>query len=422
MADSAPAARHPFSTAERDRRWADVRERMAEAGVDALLLRATDRAWGMAKANLRYLTAVPGQELGLGLFPRSGEPVVWTDVPHKHEPRDPYAAAQDWVADTRLYRGLDPVVEALSERGLDGGEVGLVGYGGMLPSGGFPYDDRRQLERALPTTAFADRTDLVEGARLVKSEAELDALRRAGTIAAAMADRLREAEPGRRERSVYADMVHELIERGGEATPFVFLGSGSPTAEAEQHLLHPPSQPVSPTRRTLKRGDLLVSEYHANWAGYQAAAEQSVVLGPAPDPLRDVHEVVLACHEAAMDALVPGTRLADAWAAIRAPARAAGMDFVELGLHGHGLGSPEYPSAVYPRRPTRRYPEGLAWHPLSGAGLEDVRLEAGMVFGTNVDVHDPDWRDDVGLMYGDTLVVAEGGPERLVDAPTALSG
>ncbi|MDX1745325.1 MAG: hypothetical protein R3324_05250, partial [Halobacteriales archaeon] len=104
----------------------------------------------------------------------------------------------------------------------------------------------------------------------------------------------------------------------------------------------------------------------------------------------------------------------------REPAREADMDFIELGFHGHGLTSPEFPAVVYPQEPTRMFPEGLAWHLGSGRSQEDVRLEEGMVFGTNIDVHDPEWRDDVGLMFGDTVHVTGDGPELLVETPEQL--
>lgn len=62
----------------------------------------------------------------------------------------------------------------------------------------------------------------------------------------------------------------------------------------------------------------------------------------------------------------------------------------------------------------------MAWHPASGRDQEDIRLREGMVFGTNIDVHDLPWRDDIGLMYGDTILVTGDGPERLVETPEQL--
>jgi hypothetical protein len=43
-----------------------------------------------------------------------------------------------------------------------------------------------------------------------------------------------------------------------------------------------------------------------------------------------------------------------------------------------------------------------------------------MVFGTNIDIHDPAWRTDVGLMFGDTVVVTANGPRSLINTPRDL--
>lgn len=415
--------RPTFSLEERDRRWGTVRERMADRGIDCLLVWGTDRAAGMGRANLRYLTQIPGQsklQHAIGLFPLRGRPVVWSGIPHMHEPFNFYHAYQDWINDSRLFKGIDPIVEELRERGLDSGRLGIVGTGSMVATFTVPHGHYRKLTSKLDTAEFVDCTDILNQARLIKSEEELDMLRKAGKIAHAMAGSLMDAEPGQQECEVYADMIYEQISRGGDGYVFNMMDSGSTTDEETKHLLHGKHTPLAPSHRKLDSGDLIITEYHANWGGYLVAAEKSVVLGNAPRELEDIHEVCLQCQDAAMDVMAPGARLEDVWEAIREPAREANMDFVELGFHGHGIGSAEFPSVVYPQEPTETYPDGLAWNPLSGAGLEGVRFREGMVFGTNIDIHDPNWRTDVGLMFGDTVVITERGAEALVETPRQL--
>jgi hypothetical protein len=43
-----------------------------------------------------------------------------------------------------------------------------------------------------------------------------------------------------------------------------------------------------------------------------------------------------------------------------------------------------------------------------------------MVFGTNGDIFDPNWRDDVGIMFGDCVLIGDKGPELLVGTPQTL--
>jgi len=43
-----------------------------------------------------------------------------------------------------------------------------------------------------------------------------------------------------------------------------------------------------------------------------------------------------------------------------------------------------------------------------------------MIFGTNIDIHNPRWKTDVGVMFGDTVQVTSSGGRRLVGIPLDL--
>lgn len=118
------------------------------------------------------------------------------------------------------------------------------------------------------------------------------------------------------------------------------------------------------------------------------------------------------CLEASLEVMKPGNTVRQAWEAIRAPAEKAGLDFVELGFHGHGMASPEFPTVIY--RP------GYGPPSLNGAGYEEFVFEENMVFGNNIDLFDPAWRPDIGCMFGDMVVVRGNRAERLVDIPLYL--
>lgn len=416
--------RPTFSLEERDRRWGLVREQMFNRGIDCLIVWGTDRAAGMGRANLRYLTQIPGQskiQHAIGLFPLHSDPIVWSGIPHMHKPFNFYDVYQDWVDDSRTFEGIDAIAEEIEAHGHGDGRLGIVGVGSIVSQFNIPHRHYEEFQKALPRAEFLDCTDMVQRARMIKSDEEIEKLRKAGDIANKMARALLKAEPGMKECEVYAEMIYEQIANGGEGYVFNMLDSGSTSDGQRKHLLHGKNVPLSPSTRTLEADDVIITEYHGNWGGNLVAGEKSVFLGDPPEELQAIHEVCLQCQENAMENFYPGTRLEDLWEAIRAPVKEADMDFVELGFHGHGLGSPEYPSTVYPQEPTETYPEGLAWNALSGYGLEDMQLRPGMVFGTNIDVHDPSWRKDIGLMYGDTVLVTEDGPEKLIDMPTQFS-
>jgi Xaa-Pro aminopeptidase len=165
----------------------------------------------------------------------------------------------------------------------------------------------------------------------------------------------------------------------------------------------------------LREGDLVITEFHASYGGYLTAAEFSVFVGDPPRALLDLHEIAVECLNEGFGSFRPGVTLRELLEAIRKPAARAGVDYVELGFHGHGLASPEFPAIVH--KPNTDI--GVAIR-ATGSRIGDLELKPGMVFGTNIDIHKPGWKPDVGVMLGDTVLVTESGPRRLVEVPTVL--
>src|SRR5262249_18731009 len=128
--------------------------------------------------------------------------------------------------------------------------------------------------------------------------------------------------------------------------------------------------------------------------------------------LHRLWNVAWECLDASKQALVAGRTLREAWTMIRAPASAAGYDWVELGFHAMGTASPEFPTVVYA--------EGYGHPSLNGDGIGDLVLEEGMTFGNNVDVHDSRWKPDIGCMLSDFMVVRPDEAECLIGVPRDL--
>ena len=57
---------------------------------------------------------------------------------------------------------------------------------------------------------------------------------------------------------------------------------------------------------------------------------------------------------------------------------------------------------------------------MCGEGIGRVEIREGMVFGNNIDIFDPNWKMDVGCMYGDMVVIGPHGAEPLVHVPRDL--
>ena len=410
-----------LSLRERDRRWAAVWEEMILNGLDCLLVMGDDRASGQGDANARYLAHTNGQGMGtVVIFPLEGTPVLFGSPPHMHDKPFPvYKAFTDWITDTRALSVLRLVVETLRAMGYEQRTIGLVGFksAGPYASNIFSREQYQFLLKELPAAQFVEATPIVEKIRTIKSPEEIEMLKRSGEISRLKVDAMiRMAKPGVTECELFAEMVKTEIANGGEAFVFNLLASGSVTdTEQLQHLLHGRGQPLSPTTRPFKEGDLIITEFHTSYGGYLTGCEKSVFIGKPPRGLQNIHAVAVECLENGIQKLKPGVAVGEAAEAFREPARKAGMDFIELGFHGHGLSSPEFPrTATYP---SEKLSTNRGAGPFSGFGLTELREN--MVVAVNIDIHDPGWRKDVGIMGpADTVWITAKGPVRLVGTPT----
>ena len=397
---------------ERDRRWRLIREYMTREHLDALILYGADIFFGCGMSNVRYFTSIADLQGCLFIFPLEGEPVLFSGPWHMNVPFNPYGKAQEWVKDIRRYDGPADCVSELKARGLDRGSLGLVGFGSYLVMGSsIPHSLYQEFEKAMPGAKIRDVTwDMVQF-RTVKSQPEIEMLCKAAELALKTIQQMWEtAGPGVTENKVYADMLSAQIANGGEPHAFIFLSSGPVDDSKKYNLLHPMAPSFSPQKRTLQQGNLLITEFHTNYDGYLGCAEFSMVLGRAPKELQRIHDVSVECFYRYFEVMKAGNTLGEVWEAVRKPCLDAGMDYVELGFHGHGLSSPDWPAAVY--KPGRGQ--------LDGAGIADVVLQENMVFGTNVDIHDPRWSKHIGHMLGDMVVVTKTGGKRIVNTPTDL--
>ena len=282
-----------MSLRERDRRWDKARKEMLMGGIDALVFLGNDIYWGMGMANLRYMLQVDSQIGAYAIFPLTGDPVVWNSVVHMNRLFNMYLAVQEWFTDVRTYGGLGLIAEELKSRGLDRSKLGLVAFSSTIQvTPTFLHDDIVNLEKILPHAKFTDASPLLQEMRMVKSEEEIDMLRKAGKVARKVVDAMvNTARPGATEAEVYAEMIRTQIANGGEPNIFNMLASGPVDHPAADlwHLLHGCEQPLTPSMRPLSAGDIVVAEWHTKFGGYRCHTEYSVYLGKkAPKELLDI--------------------------------------------------------------------------------------------------------------------------------------
>jgi Xaa-Pro dipeptidase len=288
----------------------------------------------------------------------------------------------------------DPVADLralLEEQGLAGARLGVE-----WRSHGLTAADGRALEAGLAGFAtLEDASLLVSRLRLVKSPAELEAVREAGRLGdAAFMAGMEQTGPGADEGCILAAMHDAIFRAGGDypGNPFI-IGSGRDALLCR----------YKTGRRRLDPDDQLTLE----WAGvsrhYHAASMRTVVVGR---PRERHQELFLAAREALLaceDLLRPGRTVGEVYAAHAATLDQRGLGSHRLNACGYSLG------AVYA-------PSWMDW-PMAYAG-NPVVLEPGMVFFLHMILADSE--SETAMTLGRTSIVTGGEPECLSRLPLEL--
>ncbi len=344
-------------------RVAAIRERLAEAGLAAFAVNAP--------ANVAYLTGFEGvfdEEPASVALITSDALAIYTDGRYVEVVADA-AAGTSWEV-CLVRESLWPLVTARVAEGSTGGRLGVEA---TLSVGTF-----RRIEKELP-----ERVDAVEGwvehARRVKDASEIERIAAAQAITdAAFEHVLGIIGSGVTEAQVALDLEVFMRTRGSDGVafkPIVASGLNS----SKPHAL--------PTDREIVPGDLVVLDFGARVDGYCADMTRTVVVGPATERQREVHEAVRAANVAGSAAVSAEATGAESDAAARAVLVDRGLgDAFTHGL-GHGVG-----------REVHEMPS------LSAKGTEKLRV--GEVVTVEPGVYVPGFG---GVRIEDLVVVESGG-------------
>ncbi|MEE8562348.1 MAG: M24 family metallopeptidase [Alphaproteobacteria bacterium] len=337
MAELYPYPR--FSLEERDRRWAAVRARMAEANLDVIVCPNNTGHSTDFQANCRYLSHVGGggdADIAV-VFPLEGEV---TAIATSAAPRWP--TVQEWTTDVReARRNYGRVaVERLKELGVEHGRIGITGLGDeagtRTPEGTIGYGFWKQIREGFPEAELVDATTLLTKVRYVKSAEEVDALQKSMDIVEmGIEAKIAAARVGVLDWEVWAAAQYGMMRNGSEIPVHCNWVSGN----------NPVRTLTRPSWRRLERGDMIVNELEANWMGYRAQAVQPVfveVIDPVHAELikvqREVFEVVRAELKPGISVRELSELAADAGRkAVPSSGPAAGA-LTKLTLHGRGAG------------------------------------------------------------------------------------
>jgi Xaa-Pro aminopeptidase len=383
-----------FSPAEMERRFTLARGLMQEEGLAALVLFGNS---GVSRGNMAnafwlsnhldlhhcYLVvpADPGAEAALytGLT---------NHVPNAREVSD--VPVIEWGG----YDPAEKVVARLREIGVTSGRAGLVGVNSKF-SMGMPYAHHARLVAELPELELVDVTARFQRLRTVKSEEEIEWLRRAAELTDRGMLALAEgARPGMTDVELVA-LAEAAYRPAGGIPRIMFLRSMA--MDDPNGCL--PAQ--NPSRRRIEHGDVIITEFSASYWGYTGQIQRPVFVGAEPTPRwQDLFDAALSSYEAIREALRPGATEAEVIAAAE-PIRAAGLEIYDDLVHGYGV---DIMPPIVDRTQLRRPP--------ADGGARFERDTAVVVQPNPVT---PDER--MGLQLGELTIVRDGGAESLHDVP-----
>ncbi|HWM16297.1 MAG TPA: type I methionyl aminopeptidase [Microbacterium sp.] len=254
------------------------------------------------------------------------------------------------------------------------------------------------------------------GAVTIKRASEIERMRAAGGILAAILDVLRaELRPGVTTGDLDA-IAERMIRDAGAIPSFKGYGSnppfpGSICASINDEVVHGiPSQ-----GRRLADGDVVSIDIGCILDGWHADCARTWTIGPVPPEVSELIDATRRGMEAGIAAALPGNRLGDVGHAIETVAAAGGYGIVRPFV-GHGIGQSMHEE---PQVPNYGRP---------GTGL---LIEAGMCFaiepmftlgGDEVFVADDNWTvrtadGSLAAHFENTIAVTDEGPQLLTAEP-----
>lgn len=384
-----PIALPRISLKERNRRWRLIRQEMEEQGLDTLILPANVSRWEQMMADSRYVTTIGGFGTEtLTIMPRNGEVTAYV-----FNRADFWMRAQNWVKDVRDGRNhwADNAIERLNELKVPPKRIGVSGLSGLIraPDGIVPYATVERLKQAFPAAELVNATAIIQDVRSVKSAEELELMRRSEAIIEKMIVAMTKAvRPGASERHVYAEIVRTLLENGGELPSLLIFGTGRGIGHGQ----------FVPTDRKLKKGDLVVNELEARYAGYSAQCVAPISIGKPSAEYADLLKVSLACFENVRAKMRAGEPLGELMDTYTRTVEREGNGRYKWGhpiMHARGLGD-ESPALLGDSDVVR---------------FRRIELQPGMTFILKPRVRSA--KNGLSAQIGDTVLVTSKGGERL---------
>lgn len=359
---------------------------MIDRGIDALIV--TDTA-GYSYFSGHKVAAWMKSRPSIFILPLEGEPAVILWSGPGMFSRLYNLPFPTWVQDRRIYPEVPfdrnervdwGIAEVLRDRGLTSGRLAIeLGRETWL---GIPLCDFDLLKETLQKAEWVDNGPVVWGCRIIKSEWEIDCMRRACEIGGrAWARCFEELRPGITAREIQRNILSFYAEGGADltSTPPMALGATGPGGKFQS-------------------GDILYLDGGCTFAGYGMDFARRAVFGNPSQRQLDEHNGMWGILFEIIDMMKPGVRVSEVFS------------FSQRRLAEH----PEWRN--YSDHPSKRIGHGMGTEnePPSICAYDDTVLAEGMVL-----TPEPKIETREGLLNPEEhVVVRAGGCEILSDVPS----
>ncbi|MBI4667247.1 MAG: aminopeptidase P family protein [Nitrospinae bacterium] len=224
------------------------------------------------------------------------------------------------------------------------------------------WSKAEEMKSSFKDAALKPSKGLVERLRLIKDEAEVEALQAIVDMQARVFPHaLRLIRPGAKERDIAVELEHLLRQEGAEGPAFDFIVA-SGWRGAMPHGVA--------SEKTLSAGELVTVDWGAKAWGYHSDNTRTMALGKVDKELEEIYRITLEANQAALDSIRPGVSVKAVDAVARDIITKAGYGPNFGHGTGHGVGL-----AIHERPP-------VSWR-------EDIPVETGMVFTVEPGIYIP---------------------------------
>jgi len=384
-----------FTTGEYQIRLAKTRAAMTAAGLDAIVV--------CDPSNMSWLTGYDGWSFYVYqgvILTLEGDPVWWGRAMDAlgaartvfMESSDSICGYDDTFVQNPLKHPMQELAKLLAEMGLDTARIGVE-----MDNYYYSAAAHMALVKGLPKADLQDATGLVNWQRAVKSEREIEYMRRAARIVEAMHARVLEvAEPGMRKNDLIAEIYATGI-RGADGHwgdyPAIVPMAPSGLDATAPHLTW--------DDRPMQAGEATFFEIAGAHRRYQCPQSRTLFFGKVPQKFREAEKAVLDAIEAGLEQAKPGNQAQDIANAFNATLNAAG--FQKDSRCGYAIGI--------------SYPPDWGERTISFRRGDTTILQPGMTFHFMPAL----WLDDGGLEITEPILITDTGYECLCNTPRELS-